>query len=329
MLEQYAHATTLVNADALTSFFTNDGALVEPGMAPLVGRKAIHDFLAPFDGKAVVESDVIRTDSLRSVGSARRAWGRYEQVAGERGGRLQQYRGRFVADFVRGPDGAWMIERLAMLATDSHEPAYAIDHVVIGSADLERGMQEFQASTGITPQVGGVHPGRGTRNALASFGEQHYVEIMAPDPAQGETDRTAELSSLARLMPIGWAIRTSDIDATARALRAAGFPVDGPVDGARVLPDGRRLAWRSLKVVNREFGPDPFFIEWSTMDSHPSMTAPRGCTLGELSIAAPLDSATRALMRTVGVHVAVVQAASPSMRLSMDCGAKGTVVFGR
>ena len=216
-----------------------------------------------------------------------------------------------------------------MLASASHEPAYAIDHVIIGSADLERGMQEYQASTGITPQAGGVHPGRGTRNALASFGDLHYLEIMAPDPAQGRVGQGVLLASLPRLTPFGWAIRTSDIEATARALRAAGFVALGPLNGSRVLPGGGQLAWRSLNVVMPGIGPDPFFIEWKTMDSHPSLTSPGGCTLRELSLAEPHDSLTRALVRTVGIRVAVVHAATPSMRVTMDCDAKGTVVFGR
>ena len=208
-------------------------------------------------------------------------------------------------------------------------PTYAIDHVILGSADLDAGMREFADRTGVTPQVGGVHPARGTRNALASFGDLHYLEILAPDPAQGRTDRNAGLGVYTKLTPDGWAIRTSDIEATARALRAAGFTVEGPLDGARVRPDGVRLAWRTLNVIGPKAELLPFFIEWKTMDAHPSKSAPGGCTLGEVAVAEEHDSTVRSLMTAVGIRVDVRHATLPAMRLTIACGAKGKVVFGR
>src|SRR4029453_9274761 len=65
----------------------------------------------------------------------------------------------------------------------------------------------------------------------------------------------------------------------------------GPIDGSRLRPDGRKLAWRTLALqatLERDgVDPIPFFIQWSPESAHPSQDSPPGCDLRSFAIEHP------------------------------------------
>lgn len=185
----------------------------------------------------------------------------------------------------------------------------AFDHLLFGVSDLDHGIDWFERRAGVRAALGGVHPGRGTRNALVSLGGAHYLEIIAPDPAQTLGDRQFQLSTLAEPRLINFAVRTNNIDSTAASLRRAGVHAIGPSDGSRRTASGALLRWRTLRVESNlqagEIDPIPFFIEWANDSQHPSTNAPGGCVIKDLRFEHPRADELVVILRTIGLEANV------------------------
>lgn len=195
----------------------------------------------------------------------------------------------------------------------------AIDHVIVGIADLEEGIRQFAALTGVAAEHGGQHPGRGTQNALLSLGPHTYLEIIAP--VAGPAPEMEFLSNMKELTPIGWAIGTTDLDATKGRLEAAGFKVSPPRAGSRVRPDGQRLKWRAAGLEDIPGELTPFLIEWGSQTAHPATTSPKGCTLESMEIHAPEVERLARLVEELGLGAVVREATAQDLALTLVCPA--------
>jgi hypothetical protein len=164
-------------------------------------------------------------------------------------------------------------------ATPQETAPKLLDHILIGSPDLEKGVAFIEEHTGVRAAFGGVHPGAGTQNALLSLGKNRYLEIIAPDPKQSPTLDTRNLRKLEEPVLVGWAQHPGDIEAFAQRLKSEGVEVIGPKPGSRKRPDGRVLNWKTLALKDDAGGLFPFFIEWGAGTIHPSVDAPQGCSL--------------------------------------------------
>jgi len=187
--------------------------------------------------------------------------------------------------------------------------AAAVDHLLLGVGDLDRGIEWLKETTGVIAVAGGSHPGVGTRNALVSMGGRRYLEILAPDPAQAEYKFRIDVRKLREPRLITWAAGTDHIDAVAKRARDAGRKIVGPQEGSRARPDGKLLRWRTVAVPN-DLGasgvePIPFFIEWARDSMHPSRDSPAGCVLQALQIEHPNPDAVAALLAKLGIEATV------------------------
>lgn len=185
-----------------------------------------------------------------------------------------------------------------------------LDHIILGVDDLHRGVDWVEQQAGVRAVYGGVHPGRGTRNALLALGPDSYLEIMAPDPEQPALAWFPQIETMREPRLLTWAAHTSNLDALARNALAEGFAIDGPRDGKRMRPDGKVLSWRLFHLRENRGGLLPFFIEWGGESAHPSTDAPSGCRLKNFWLESPqageLERECRALSLALTVNAGVV-----------------------
>ena len=215
-----------------------------------------------------------------------------------------------------------------LVAEQATKPAVeAVDHLLLGVADLDAGIAWVERLTGVRAVPGGSHPGRGTRNALLSLGRRRYLEIIAPDPAQATFTYEPDLRTFKEPHLITWAAATTDIQAVAASARAASQQVFGPNDGSRARPDGRMLRWRVLglrsDLAAGGVNPIPFFIEWAADSLHPSADSPTGCDLRAFEIAHPKAADEADTLTPVGIEATVVTGAA-QLKATLRCP-KGTV----
>ncbi len=208
------------------------------------------------------------------------------------------------------------------------------DHLVYAVPDLEEATAHIQETFGVLPTPGGSHPGMGSRNALLALGQDLYLEIIGPDPAQPrpEGPRPFGLDQLETPRLRTWAVATPDIEATVAQARARGYDPGPIVEGSRVTPDGARLAWRSTMAHGQRGWPPPgdglvpFLIEWKPGTVHPARTAAQGCQMVSLRGEHPSPEAIRPMLEALGVVLEVLPGPEPAL-VAVIQTPKGTVVL--
>jgi len=158
-----------------------------------------------------------------------------------------------------------------------------LDHLVIAAASLEQGATYIREKLDVEMQVGGQHARQGTHNLLLKLDREHYLEVIAIDPAGTkpchprwfalDSPKVQEkLRERPRLMT--WVAETDDIHTSVRHCN---------IDIGQVQPMNRgELNWH---ITLPQDGAMPFdglvpaLIEWDT-DQHPSSRLPNsGCDL--------------------------------------------------
>ena len=132
-----------------------------------------------------------------------------------------------------------------------------IDHIVILVTDLNNAVKEY-TSRGFTVTPGGEHTGGATHNALITFADGAYIELLAfkvPGKTEHRWDRYRPYPGV-----IDYCLAGGNLTETVAAIHARGLTyIAGPEMG-RLRPDGVPLRWRSAMPPSQNLGL-PFIIE--------------------------------------------------------------------
>lgn len=109
-MQRYMVHARAVNADSVAAFFTPTGTLFEPGIFPIQTPDSIRTFMASFPGVRV-DSATATPDTIEVLGNVALLWGSYFERLAFPGQPMSEQYGRFVIEWLRQPDGSWLIHR--------------------------------------------------------------------------------------------------------------------------------------------------------------------------------------------------------------------------
>ena len=231
--------------------------------------------------------------------------------------------GCFAALVCGHPEASSLTSRLDVSVRDATD---VFDHILLGAPDLDLGIRWVEERTGVRANFGGSHPGSGTRNALLSLGTGHYLEIIAPDPAQASAPDDRGLRELSSPRIIQWAIHTENIAAAKSMVEAAGIKTVGPQPGSRQRPDGKLLRWQTLGI-EQTTPLVPFFIQWEAGSPHPSSDSPRLGTAKSLRFETPQPEELRRILHAAAVQADISKSTLPRTVLTVQTP-KGIIEMG-
>ncbi|MDQ3442669.1 MAG: VOC family protein [Chloroflexota bacterium] len=136
----------------------------------------------------------------------------------------------------------------------------AIDHVVVAVHDLNQAIADYER-LGFTVTIGGDHAHRGSHNALITFDDGSYIELIAFKHEPPVKDNTWwDVLQIGEGL-VDFALVCGDLRAELEHLRTLEFEITGPMEGGRLRTDGVRIAWRVARLNTA--GPErlPFLID--------------------------------------------------------------------
>jgi len=152
------------------------------------------------------------------------------------------------------------------------------------------------------------------------LGETYLELIAVVDEAEAAASPFGGWVARARPGPLGWAVRTGDLDPVAQRLE---LTVSA---GSRATPSGEILRWRSAGIMEAAAEPClPFFLQWDEGAPFPGRVTTASAGVERLELSGDADR----LSEWLGPHVlpAVVRPGAPALERVVLATAAGEVVL--
>jgi len=169
----------------------------------------------------------------------------------------------------------------------------AIDHLILGTGDLDKALEAFESMTGAKPVMVVSLNGVGTKSARIAFEECAFLEIIGPDPKQDiETTLKKSLEALpadGTMTPFHYAVRSKSTIAS-----KAWESHDLKADMVSMVAQDRGQLWKWDMNLFNSTGLVPYFVDWGEMH-HAAGRLPIVGKLGSVQVSASSGSPVHAL----------------------------------
>lgn len=198
----------------------------------------------------------------------------------------------------------------------------ALDHVVVGVAELSSGIAALEQATGLRAVPGGRHATGATHNALVRLGARTYLELLAPwfDDPVGDDAWAHKARACAAPRVLALAVTAArPLTEIRRAVQSAGWDEVTFTRGSRRAPDGSRFLWQVAYPNPARSGvATPFVIDWQG-GAHPSVALPLDgrVRLSEIRIRHPDPDLLSARLRTFDLQAPIARGAE-EVRLLLE-----------
>jgi hypothetical protein len=196
-----------------------------------------------------------------------------------------------------------MLEKYRRKVTPTNN---AIDHIVLGTSDLDKAIDDFEAMTGVRPLMVVSHNGLGTKSARVAFESCAFLEFLGPDPKQsGNMPMAQKLAKIpeGKLVPIHYAIYH---DKAADFKKTTWSDMGLECDQVTMIAKDRSQPWKwdmFFLEGHEEEGLMPFFINWGD-SQHAAGRLPIVGTLNKVTVHSSDDKVKKLVQGVKGIEYA-------------------------
>jgi catechol 2,3-dioxygenase-like lactoylglutathione lyase family enzyme len=133
-----------------------------------------------------------------------------------------------------------------------------VDHVIVAVLDREVAARDY-STLGFQTLVGGTHPDGHTHNCLVPLADGTYIELVSPTDVDEIRVKHEDHNQHwlycfnAGEGFAGYALGVPDVEPTVQRLKNAGYRLNGPRRGGRVLPGGTQTLCAGISIAGQRY----------------------------------------------------------------------------